>query len=180
VVAVSAHGPRVTDVLEMVLGHPSLKHSGTWCEFGVYEMRSFWRLWYARRGAQLWGFDSFRGLPEDWQPSHPKGTFAVPAIKHPPEAARLVVGLFEETLPAWRPTSPITLVHIDCDLYSSTKTVLEHVVPHLDPTGAIMVFDDFLLQNGRGEREALEESGLAFRWLCHCDGAVAIEVGGDS
>lgn len=90
------------------------------------------------------GFDSFEGLPEDWRPGFPKGTFACEPPVIPD--TRIVKGLFENTLPwfrwgeeNWR---PLALVHIDCDLYSSTQTVLKYVGPHLKK-GCFIVFDEF-------------------------------------
>jgi hypothetical protein len=85
------------------------------------------------------GFDSFQGLPEDWRPGFEAGRFACPV---PIVNADLVVGLFEDTLPGWTPPGPIGLVHIDCDLYSSTVTVLQHVGQYLDE-GCFLVFDEW-------------------------------------
>ena len=58
--------------------------------------------------------------------------------------AQIVVGLFADTLPAFdfSAIGPIGLVHLDADLYSSTKIALEHVGPFLRP-GCYMVFDEF-------------------------------------
>ena len=58
------------------------------------------------------------------------------------ENVQLIVGLFQETLPGFlaEHPGPIALAHIDCDLYSSTRYVLEHL--DLQP-GAILVFDEY-------------------------------------
>lgn len=52
-------------------------------------------------------------------------------------------GLFQDTLPGFLRdhAEPILFVHIDCDLYSSTAFVLEHVGPRLIPD-SILVFDE--------------------------------------
>lgn len=86
------------------------------------------------------GFDSFQGLPEDWRHGFGKGRFAC----DPPDihGVTLVAGLFSETLPTFPFPSNIGLVHIDCDLYSSTAEVLRWAGPHLRP-GCFIVFDEF-------------------------------------
>lgn len=86
-------------------------------------------------------YDSFLGLPEDWRPDFPAGFFAqadIPSI----ENATVVVGLFEDTLPAFDWPETVGLVHIDCDLESSTRTVLEHA-GHLIQPGVVVVLDEF-------------------------------------
>ena len=71
------------------------------------------------------GFDVFTGLPETWRTGFPAGEFA----QEPPDipGATVVAGLFEDTLPAFlaETDEAIAFVHVDCDLYSSTKTVLD-------------------------------------------------------
>ena len=111
--------------------------SGTALEFGVASGVSTGII--AER-MPLIGFDSFSGLPEHWRPDFRAGTFAQP----PPEVpnCQLVVGWFEDTVPGFAVPDDVGLLHIDCDLYSSTKTVLDHVGPHLKP-GTYIVFDEF-------------------------------------
>jgi hypothetical protein len=58
---------------------------------------------------------------------------------------------FETQLPA--------LVWIDCDYYSSTRTVLERLLPYL-PSGCVLYFDDYELNYGShlsGEARAVHE-----------------------
>lgn len=88
------------------------------------------------------GFDSERGLPEAWREGYPKGslTFTAPVIRN----FTLVSGWFADTLPGfdWDTVMPLGLVHFDADLYSSTATALEHVMPHVGP-GCVIVFDEY-------------------------------------
>ncbi|WUT94680.1 O-methyltransferase [Mycobacterium phage Suarez] len=128
------------------------------------------------------GFDSFEGLPEDWRPEFPKGSFRfdMPDI---PEAS-FHVGWFEDTLPEamselerW----PIGLVHIDCDLYSSTKTVLDHI-GHLLTPGVYIVFDEWHSYEGceqheqRAWREFAERTGISWRVVGHGFEQWAIQI----
>jgi hypothetical protein len=125
-------------------------HPGVALEFGVGGGDS------ARciaRHLGVYGFDSFQGLPEDWRPGFEQGMFAADYTTvrdSMPDNVWLVPGLFEESLAhfKWDGMRDIRLVHIDCDLYSSTKTVLENLPwdRMLRPYGGqkpIIVFDEW-------------------------------------
>jgi len=107
------------------------------------------------------GFDSFTGLPEAWRPGFPVGAFSTSGVlpEVPPEV-ELVVGLFQDTLPAWVNSNggPITLVHVDCDLYSSTACVMETIF-HRTDKDTLWVFDELYNYDGFqcGEMAALAE-----------------------
>ena len=72
-------------------------------------------------------------------------------------------GLFEESLTPdvlsiFQTQLPI-LVWIDCDYYSSTRTVFERLLPYL-PSGCVLYFDDYDLNYGSrltGEARAIAE-----------------------
>lgn len=112
-------------------------------EFGVATGSTLATIVEHRDDKQVYGFDSFRGLPEDWLPGMPAGTFAREDLPDVP-GAELVVGLFSDTLPRFLETHPgrVDFLHVDSDLYSSSVTVLEHVGPRLRP-GSVIVFDEF-------------------------------------
>jgi predicted O-methyltransferase YrrM len=124
------------------------------------------------------GFDSFKGLPEDWRDGFPAGMFAQDTIPHIPNA-ELIVGLFEDTLPTFDPPDHVGLVHIDCDLYSSTKTVLDHI--RLDP-GTIVVFDEWHGFDGcedheqRAWREFVAHSDITWDVIGHSFQQWAVRV----
>jgi hypothetical protein len=97
------------------------------------------------------GLDSFEGLPEDWREGFPKGTFAIPEDGPSIQDVLLLgpnrmvmVGQFEDTVPELvkRGLPHMGLVHIDCDLYSSTITALEGILPFIGP-GTYIVFDEY-------------------------------------
>lgn len=130
------------------------------------------------------GFDSFEGLPSDegharWR----KGFFGTNyRIYHPflklweklkPEyvvemfescdypAPILEVGLFKDTVAFAIPKkySKAAIVHIDCDLYESTKIILDVIEPTLQQ-GTIIMFDDWFAFKGapnKGEAKAFHE-----------------------
>jgi hypothetical protein len=157
------------DVLGQVLRSDRLQRSGTWVEFGVADGSTLRRIASLRGNAKVWAFDTFTGLPEEWVRKddvvHLKGHFAqerVPLVA----GAHLVTGLFQDTLPSWHPPEPITLAHIDCDIYSGAIAALRHIAPKLAP-GAIIAFDEIWEYPGFEEHEALalyEVSLEGLRW----------------
>ncbi len=115
-------------------------------EFGV------WRGWSLRwwldhldtPGARFVGFDSFEGLPEQWRPDYPPGTFDVEGTPPPITDPRVEfeVGYFDQTLARFEmPEHDRLFVNIDCTLYSSTACVLEWLEPHLR-VGDLIYFDE--------------------------------------
>ena len=90
----------------------------------------------------LYGLDSFQGLPEPWRDEYDIGAFAT----EPPDIPNvtIITGLFADTTKPLldKLTKPIRLIHIDCDLYSSTRDALQHIAPHL-ANESIIVFDEF-------------------------------------
>lgn len=88
------------------------------------------------------GFDSGKGLPEDWRQGYPKRSLAygIPQV----ENATIVEGWFVDTLPGFDFDSLgyIGLVHMDADLFSSTETALKYIGPYLQP-GCYIVFDEW-------------------------------------
>ena len=181
----------LSDALEEVVAQRRLRKEWLWLEFGAFEGRSTMRmrnasLIWARRGG-VFAFDSFLGLPSDWRTE--PGTF--PAGKHderlplskgrfskrgcPPfhlSGIRWMVGWFNETLPRFLEThhAPVGVVHIDCDLYSSTDTVLRLLEPRLR-AGTIIIFDELLnypgwqLHEARAFVELLHRTGYGYRIL---------------
>jgi O-methyltransferase len=120
-------------------------------------------------------FDSFRGIPpagaRDIGWTHPPGTSICELDQVKQYMAdwgideSLLVyhpGDFAETLPRARGyirddqallSNKIAILRIDCDLYESTKLVLENLYPLVVPGGWV-IFDDYALP---GCRDAVEE-----------------------
>lgn len=123
-------------------------------ECGVYHGFSL-RLLSDQTARPIHGFDSFQGLPEMWKPGEPAGSYSTRG-RVPATAAHVQLhpGWFERTLPDFSTqlNAPIALLHVDCDLYSSTWTVLTHLGPRLAP-GSLLVFDDFLSYEGYEQHE---------------------------
>jgi len=115
-------------------------------EFGVYKgqsTRELARLWPE---ATIHAFDSFEGLPEDWDAFRKKGMFTLKgAVPDLPPQATPHKGWFNESLPAFLKDNPSIqpdLIHIDCDIYSSTKTIFDELEKHIRP-GTYILFDEY-------------------------------------
>ena len=147
------------DVLMRALS--AARIDGLTLECGVYFGRSL-RLIAAQTATQVHGFDSFEGLPEAWNVNEPAGAYSTGGRLPSGLPANVVLhpGWFENTLPGFFAATPgdIRLLHIDCDLYSSTKTVLQCANARLVP-GSVLLFDDFLGYPGYEQHElrAFEE-----------------------
>jgi len=144
--------PSRADHLRHAVGHAP--GTGVILECGVGSGESLTWLEDLTGSRRVVGFDSFEGLPEDWRPGFDAGAFAQ-RERGRFRRAELCVGLFEDTLPAFIAAldEPIALLHVDCDLYSSTRTVLSHCMPRLAPN-AVVVFDEFFNYPGWQQHEA--------------------------
>ena len=123
------------------------------------------------------GFDSFEGIQEDWRVGAPKYTFKIKNGELPPLLANVDIykGYFEETLPTFVKDSngmPISFIHADCDLYSSTKTIFSILKNQIVP-GTIILFDEYFNYDGweqhehKAFREFIEETNLNFTYLAY-------------
>lgn len=140
-------------------------------EFGVFQGRSLAVIAEARKSREVYGFDSFEGLPEDYRPHVRKGAFALDRLPRV-EGAELVVGWFDDTLPGFLDThpGPVDFLHVDGDLYSSAVTVLSLVSPRLR-AGSVVLFDEFFNYPGwdeggefRAWKEFLEGTGATVEY----------------
>ena len=128
----------------------NLKFDGLVLEFGVHKGTSLRNISEVLPNCIIYGFDSFEGLPEDWYSPHdevmPKGTFSLDELpEFDNDNIELVKGWFEDTIPKFKDkvkNTPISLLHIDSDLYSSAKTVL-YGLNDLIVKNTIILFDEF-------------------------------------
>lgn len=129
--------------------------TGLIIEFGVFLGGSIAVLASQLPGRKLYGFDSFEGLPETWRPGFEKGAFRCNAIPPVPASVELIIGWFDRTLPHFldaHPDEAAALIHIDCDLYASTQTVLQQMKSRIRP-GTIIVFDEYFNYPGWEQHE---------------------------
>jgi len=112
-------------------------------KFGVATGGTIRKIALVQKERPIYGFDWFQGLPENWRVDIEKGSFACDVPTALPENVHIVNGLFEQTLPSFleEHKENISIVHIDCDLYSSTKTVFNNIKNRIVP-GTKIIFDE--------------------------------------
>lgn len=156
--------------------------AGDYLEFGVFKGASLVNAWevasrYGQNEMRFHVFDSFSGLPDpslsdvDQDGEFAKGEFSYDRADFERNLRRAAVdfsrltiteGFYDVTLQ--RPPSELgiktaAIVWIDCDLYSSTVSVLDFVT-NLLVDGSVLIFDDwhcFHSRPDRGEQRACAE-----------------------
>jgi O-methyltransferase len=118
-------------------------------EFGVWKGESIqkWSGLNNNAESRFFGFDSFKGLPEDWNKKVLAGTFDLngnaPVIND--KRVTFVKGLFQNTLrsflESYAPQYPL-VVHVDSDIYTSALFCLTQL-DHIMKPGTIIIFDEF-------------------------------------
>lgn len=122
------------------------------------------------RDRECFGFGLSSGLPEDWRPGFAAGSFkqdGLPEVR----GATIVDGPYEDTLPKFldEHPGPIALLHLDVNLYSSSKTVLDLLEDRL-VDGTVVVLDEFFNYPGwqhgefRAWFEFIERTGIGFTY----------------
>lgn len=123
---------------------------------------------------RLFTLDSGYGLPEDWLDSNGnlvgqgrRGRFTMNGKYVMVGGVTHLQGWFKDTIPLWCETfgkvckNGLRLLHVDCDLYSSTKDVLYGLNEFIKP-GTIIVFDEwFYLHSAKYDDH---EARAALEW----------------
>lgn len=164
-----------SDAEVLRFGSDAVKIQGLFVELGVCTGKTVNFIAALNPHQKIYGFDSFEGLPEDWEKGDKvikRGTFAfkIPGLMPPVlHNVDLIKGLFDQTLVTFHqeqdPKTPIAFLHVDCDIYSSTATAFKVLAERIVP-GTIIVFDEFFNYPAYAEHEfkALQEL-LAARHL---------------
>jgi hypothetical protein len=162
--------------LTYVFEHMKLKHKSNtlWLEFGVASGNT---INYISRftNSKVYGFDSFEGLPEKWRDGFDKGAFNrngnLPNVNTNVE---LIKGWFNETLLNFIQTQDkkVSFIHMDADLYSSTKYILDTLKDYIDKD-CIIIFDELVNYPGFDENtgelkafyEFITENDVNYEWI---------------
>lgn len=154
--------------------YASFLPEGIVAEAGVWAGGSLYILASVIQDSEIYGFDSWKGLPErsvedfdndlcevykDVQDAMTAGW----GVCSPPadlfskfgDRVKLIPGWFEDTLIAVS-DKRFRLVHIDCDRYASCKVCLEFFYPRMIG-GGIIVVDDYLFLPTPGVTRAVDE-----------------------
>lgn len=146
---------------------------GLIAEFGVADGSSV-NFMAKHTNRTIHGFDSFEGLPERWS-----GTFELAGKfsqggKLPKVASNVILykGWFDETIPSFLDANPgpIAFLHVDCDIYSSSKTIFDGLEDRLI-AGSYVLFDEYFnYPNWRAHEfkawgEFVERTGLTYEYV---------------
>lgn len=150
------------------------KRNTLWLEFGVASGRTINYISKFTTG-KVYGFDSFEGLPEKWRDGFEKGMFnqngEFPVVNYNVE---LIKGWFNETLEDFIKSQDkkISFIHMDADLYSSTKYIFDVIKNYID-NDCIIVFDELVNYDGfdgetgelRAFYEFITENKVDYEWI---------------
>jgi len=158
---------------------------GHYLEFGVFTGGTIRYIARCIGSRTIHGFDSFEGLPEAWSGLGLGGkTFDVKGrLPRVPGNVTLHRGYFDKSLPQWLTDHPgqVAFVHIDCNLYSSTKTILDLLAPRL-AKGTVILFDEYFNFPGWEQHEfkAFQEfvaaHGVKYDYLAFARQQVAVRI----
>lgn len=147
-------------------------------EFGVANGESINR--FAKYTSDIfYGFDSFEGLPENWMEGYEKDRFSLQQLPIVDDNVELVKGWFDESLAEFvrrkdLSKEMINFIHIDCDLYSSTKTVFQYLGPYIQ-NGTFIAFDEYFNYPGwkdnefKAFQEWLKQGKLEFEYIAYVE-----------
>ena len=157
---------------------------GFYLEFGVRSGSTINHIARRNQRRTVHGFDSFEGLPEPWTGySMDAGAFSGEGIPTVASNVELHVGWFDDTLPGFveRHDGPLALAHIDSDIYSSCKTVLDNLAPRIVP-GSVIVFNEYFnypnwkQHEYRAFQEFCEAHQVEYEYLCWALYEVAVKI----
>jgi hypothetical protein len=155
-------------------------------EFGVFRGESI--NYFAKKcpNANIFGFDSFEGLEENWFGSFQlKGSLDL-AGKMPKclPNVKLFKGWFEETVPSFIENlngSQINFLHMDADTYKPTAYVLNALSDYIGK-GTIIIFDEYFgypgyqLHEFKAWHEFVKSKNVKYSYLGFTDLQVAIQI----
>jgi hypothetical protein len=162
--------------LTYVFEHMKIPHKPDtlWLEFGVASGKTINYISKFTKD-KVYGFDSFEGLPEKWRDGFDKGAFSrngeLPKVNN---NVVLVKGWFDNTLLPFiqSQNKKVSFIHIDVDLYSSTKYILNVLKNYIDKD-CVIVFDELVNYPGfdgdTGELKAfyefIRENKVEYEWI---------------
>jgi hypothetical protein len=158
------------ELLDYAIPKVSVK-DGLWLEFGVYKGDTINYI-AGKTKSIIYGFDSFEGNPDDWRSEYRKGAFVLDEIPRFLENVIIEKGLFHDSIPRFLKNNdnPVAFIHIDCDLYSSTKVIFD-LMRERFVKDSILVFDEFFNYPGwkqhefRAFREFVENDKRNFEYI---------------
>lgn len=160
------------------------KKSGDIFEFGVFSGYTINFLAEMASDTEVYGFDSFEGLPEDWKGYHYFDFNRQGVMPEVRPNVKLVQGWFSESIPNFLSSyekKDFKLLHIDCDLYSSTKDIFENL-KHYIIKDLVIVFDEyfnypnFQQHEFKAFQEFIVNNAMAYEYIAYCGERVAVKI----
>ena len=183
------------DPLRYCLQNNMIQDSGLWAEFGVWKGQTLDLISQYTQN-DIYGFDTFSGVEVEWGGNivvndmkhfDIGGTPPVSVVPVDPllrngknigkekmfnSNVNFVCGLFEDTLPIFikKHRENISFMHIDCDVYESTKTIFDNCKDFIS-SGCVIVFDEFVNYPGyemheiKAFSEFICENKINFEWI---------------
>jgi len=170
-------------LLNHAINYIDKNSNGIICEFGVYQGGTISFIAKKLFSRQIYGFDSFEGLPESWNFLE-KGAFKMSQLPKVPKNVELIKGWFDDTLPVFQAKTSkesIDFFHIDSDLYSSAKMTFKTFYSQFK-IGSVIVFDEFFNYPGwkSGEAKAffefIDESKFGYQYLGYCNNSEQLAI----
>lgn len=154
-------------------------------EFGVYKGTTLNHIAKRLPDQTVYGFDGFEGLPSAWVGNR-YSPVNFDRKGRPPQVesnAKLVIGWFDDTLGPFleENAGSIGLLHIDCDIYSSTATIFRECEGRILP-GTIIVFDEYFNYHGwrlheyKAFMEFIDKTKLDFEYIGYSGTEVSVKI----
>lgn len=160
------------------------QNNGLILEFGVFSGETINIIADYFKNDSVYGFDSFEGLPEDWNGwALEKSFFKRDNLPEVRDNVSLIKGWFNETLPKFLEQHPekVAFLHVDSDIYSSAKYVLISLKDRIQK-GTVIVFDEFFnFPNWENHEykafmEFLAETGYQFEYISIGHDQVTVKI----
>jgi hypothetical protein len=171
------------EIIDFALNSTAIE--GHYLEFGVFTGGTLRFMANRVHGRLIHGFDSFEGLPEAWAGFNLTGRAFDTKGRLPrvPANVRLHRGWFDQSLPPWLAENPgpVAFIHVDCDLYSSTKTIFSLLAERIVP-GTVILFDEYFnypnweRHEYRALQEFVREREIGYSYLGFARQQVAVRI----
>ena len=162
---------------------PAIAENGLFCEFGVAGGYTINVIADAVPNRTIHGFDSFEGIPDAWD-KFARGSFKQQQLPDVRKNVTLHKGWFDKSIGPFLQEAhgQIAFLHLDADLYSSTKTVFDLMEDRIGP-GTIIAFDEYFNYPGwqnDGEYKAFREFAtarkLAFEYTGYANTQLSLKI----
>lgn len=164
----SLMGPKLNSLYNAAVS--CLMAPGAVAELGVYKGGSSLLLAKVFGDRPVYGFDTYTGMPCDDElipDGHKEGDFADTSVadvmwlmkQHGAPNFIPVVGTFTW----WQEDQRFAFVHLDADIFQSTRDAVQYFAPRINRDGGIF-FDDYTSKKCGGVRVVADELRIGRQW----------------